>query len=143
MTCAGTLVGTAAMIGSGVSAISGCVGCGLGAADASGAGVGLGAAVGANFASSWCTGGCGGAERGCAATMRGATGACGCGGAACGTAIATVFGTAWLVTVTICAPWIDSEDDCSEDEVASEKSSSANRACTKSDRTKLVDSRAE
>jgi len=49
---AGTLVGTAAAIGSGVSAISGCVGCGFGAEDASGAGVGLGGAVGANFDSS-------------------------------------------------------------------------------------------
>jgi len=51
-TLAGTLVGTAATIGIGERLISGCVGCGLGAAEACGAGVGFGAAVGANLASS-------------------------------------------------------------------------------------------
>ncbi len=72
-TLAGTLVGTAAMIGIGVRLISGCVGCGLGAADASGAGVGFGGAVGANLASSCRTRGCGGADLGCATACCGAT----------------------------------------------------------------------
>lgn len=51
-TLAGTVVGTAATIGIGVRLISGWVGCGFGAAEACGAGVGLGGAVGANLASS-------------------------------------------------------------------------------------------
>ena len=53
-------------------------------------------------------------------------------------ATATVLGTAWLVTVTICAPCTDSDEACSDDDVAIEKSNSANRAWRISEATKLV-----
>ena len=72
-TLAGTVVGTAATTGIGVRLISGCVGCGFGAAEASGAGVGFGGAVGANLASSWRIRGWGCADLGCATACCGAT----------------------------------------------------------------------
>ncbi len=49
---AGALVGTIGGSGAGETAICACVGTGLGAAELTGAGVGLGGAVGANFANS-------------------------------------------------------------------------------------------
>lgn len=120
-TFAGALVGTAAGNGAGVTAIWACVGTGFGAEELTGAGVGFGAAVGANFASSWRTGGCGGAERGCAATRgRGTTGACGTGIATCATFAGAGFFGASRVTVTIALPAIDSGDACCDDEVTSE-----------------------
>ncbi len=120
-TFAGAVVGTAAASGAGVTTICAWVGTGLGADELTGAGVGFGGAVGANFASSCTTRGCGGAERGCAATRgRGMTGACGTGTAARAVlAGAGCFGAA-RVTVTIEVPEIDSGEDCSDDEVASE-----------------------
>jgi hypothetical protein len=62
----GTLVGTVTGSGAGETAITACVGTGFGASELTGAGVGFGGAVGANFASSCRTRGCCGAERGCA-----------------------------------------------------------------------------
>jgi hypothetical protein len=49
---AGAAVGTCSGIGAGEAAITACVGSGLGALELTGAGVGFGGAVGANFASS-------------------------------------------------------------------------------------------
>jgi hypothetical protein len=120
-TLAGTLVGAAAAIGAGVTAICCWVGIGFGAAVLTGAGVGFGGAVGANFASSCNTRGCGGADRGCAAaTAFGTTGACGTGIAARGTVTGAVFVGAACVTITIALPAVDSGAACSDDDVASE-----------------------
>jgi hypothetical protein len=122
-TFAGTLVGTAAAMGAGVTAICAWVGMGFGADELTGAGVGFGGAVGANFASSCNTRGCGGAERGWAAACgRGTTGACGTGIATRGTLTGALFFGTSRVTVTIALPAIDSGAACCEDDVASEKS---------------------
>lgn len=119
----GTLVGTATGSGAGETAITACVGTGFGASEAAGAGVGFGGAVGANFASSCRTRGCGGAERGCAtARVFGMA-------VACGTGIATFTGgalvaTGCVLTVMITPPESDS-GACCDDEVATENTKSA------------------
>ncbi len=119
----GTLLGTDGGNGTGEATIASCVGCGLGAADASGAGVGFGGAVGANAESScktrgWCAG------RAMRARGGAITGAFGTGGAGFEMAGAT-RATCRFVTVTISLPAKLSGADCSDDEVASEISVSA------------------
>jgi hypothetical protein len=126
---AGTLVGTVAGIGAGLTAISACVGKGFGTAELSGAGVGFGGPLGEFFASSCTTRGCGGADRGCAASLGcGTTCACGGGTAArvCVTG-AGVCGTA-CVSVTSSLPANDSGDACCDDDVAAENKKYASNA---------------
>jgi hypothetical protein len=119
----GTLVGTATGSGAGVTAITACVGAGFGASEAAGAGVGFGGAVGANFASSCRTRGCGGAERGCViARVLGTTGACGIGTATF--TAGALLGTGRVLTVIIMPPGTDS-GACCDDDVATEKTKSA------------------
>jgi len=118
---AGALVGTAGGTGAGVTLSCACVGTGLGSDELTGAGVGLGGALGAVFASSCSTRWCGGADRGSAANRgRGTTGACGT-GTVTGVGFAGVrtFGAA-RVTVTTTLPGIASGDACSDEDVASE-----------------------
>lgn len=122
---AGTLVGTCAGMGAGETAMTACVGIGLGASELTGAGVGFGGAVGANFESSCRTCGCGGAERGCAAaTGLGTTAACGTGGETFATLTGALDGTGRVLTVITMPPEIDS-GDCADDEVATENKNSA------------------
>jgi hypothetical protein len=122
---AGAAVGTCAGSGAGDTAITACVGIGFGASELSGAGVGFGGAVGANFASSCSTRGCGAAERGCAA--RGGFGTTVARGTGCATFVVVagaVLGTGRELTVTMIPPGNDS-GDCSDDDVATENKKSA------------------
>jgi pyruvate kinase len=136
---AGAAVGTCSGSGAGETAITACVGIGFGAAELSGAGVGFGGAVGANFASSCTTRGCGGAERGCAATTRGdgTTCACGTGNAAFTAGAGALDGTGRELMVMMTPPGNDS-GDCCDDDVATENKKSAMRACTSIEARKLT-----
>ncbi len=136
---AGAAVGTCSGIGAGETAITACVGMGLGALELSGAGVGFGGAVGANFESSCTTRGCGGADRGRAATTRGfgTTCACGTGNAAFTAGAGALDGTGRELTVMMTPPGNDS-GDCSDDDVATENKNIAMRACTSAEARKLT-----
>lgn len=125
---AGAVVGTCAGIGAGETAMTACVGTGFGASELTGAGVGFGGAVGANFESSCRTCGCGGAERGCAAaTGFGTTVACGTGGETFATLAGALDGTGRVLTVMTMPPSTDS-GACADDDVATEKRYNATSA---------------
>jgi hypothetical protein len=134
----GTVVGTCAGRGAGETAITASVGMGFGASELSGAGVGFGGAVGANFASSCRTGGCGGAERGCdAARGCGTTLACGIGCAIFTAGAGALEGRGSELTVMMTPPETDS-GDCSDDDVATENKNIAISACTIAEARKLT-----
>ena len=110
-TVTGAAVGTCTGSGAGETSIGAAVG----------GGVGFGGAVGANFASSWCTYGRAGAEclRGCDAARTGARAGTGC-----------------EVTVMTTAPERDS--GACDDDVARENRNAATSACTSAEATKLA-----
>lgn len=114
----------------------------MGAAELTGAGVGLGGPLGVFFASSCRTRGCGGAERGCAASVGlGTTGACGGGTATRCASTGAAFCGVVRLTVTISLPANDSGEACCDDDVAAEKKKYAKSACKRSDAKKLAANR--
>ncbi len=135
---AGALVGTCSGSGAAVTEITACVGTGLGASEFTGAGVGFGGAVGANFASSCSTRGCDGASRGRAARGGfGRTAAWGTGGVTFTARAGALEGTGRVLTVTITPPEVDS-GDCCDDDVATENKKNAMRTCTSAEVKKLT-----
>lgn len=127
--CEGTLVGATGSSGAGLTAKTACVGIGFGARLFSGAGVGFGGAFGLNFESSCRANGRAAAMRGFATgCCFGETGACGTGGTifCCGTATARCGVS--RETVMMAVPAIDSGEDSSDDDVATENSSAASSA---------------
>ena len=127
--CEGALVGTTGSSGAGLTANTACVGTGFGARLFCGAGVGFGGALGLNFESSCRANGRAAATRGFeTGCCFGTTGACGSGGTIFCCVTATARCGVSRDTVMMALPAIDSGEDSSDDDVATENSNAASSA---------------